>query len=100
VSLKAHAFRDRGANKDAYDLVYVLLHCGVGIESVADRFTLIAHEPMAQAAMDVLAEDFASAEHLGPVRRAAFLGDADDAVFRQDAAGAVLDLLRLIRTSS
>jgi hypothetical protein len=98
VVLKALSFRYRGATKDAYDLVYVLLNYGlVPLRQVADQFTLIAHDPEAQRALTILAEDFSTDEHLGPMRRAEFLGDRDDPHLRQDAAGAVLGFLDLVR---
>jgi hypothetical protein len=97
VVLKAHAFRGRGENTNAYDLVYVLLHYGERpLVEVADRFALIADAPEAREALLILAEDFATDEHLGPMRRAEFLGDRDDPDLRQDAAGAVLGFLRLV----
>ncbi len=97
VVLKAHAFRGRGENKDAYDLVYVLLNYGHrSVAEVAERFALIEDAPEARAALAILAEDFASERHLGPMRRAEFLGDRDDPDLRQDAAGAVLGFLRLV----
>ncbi len=94
VVLKAHAFRGRGENKDAYDLVYVLLNYGSAPSvDVAARFAAIADAPEARAALTVLAEDFATDEHVGPKRRAAFLGDRDDPDLRQDAVGAVQGFL-------
>lgn len=97
VALKAHSFRDRGANKDVYDLVYVLLNYGDVVADVAKRFELIADAPLANAALTILAQDFETADHVGAVRHAAFLGDADSADRRQDATGVVLEFLRLVR---
>jgi hypothetical protein len=34
VVLKALAFKNRGENKDAYDLVYLLRHFGKGVDDV------------------------------------------------------------------
>ncbi|NOY28274.1 MAG: hypothetical protein GXP62_20635 [Oligoflexia bacterium] len=99
VALKAHAFRGRGANKDAYDLVYVLVNYGQRpIVDVAERFGRIADDPASRTALAILAEDFATDTHLGPIRRAEFLGDREDAALRQDAAGAVLEFLELVRS--
>jgi hypothetical protein len=98
VALKAHAFRGRGENKDAYDLVYVLLHFGSEpIIEVAERFRAIADRPAARTALAILTEDFASEAHVGPSRRAEFLGDREDPELRQDAAGAVLRFLDRVR---
>ena len=97
VTMKAHAFRIRGANKDAYDLVYVLTHHGDDpVAGVAQAFTRIADEPEARQALDFLAEDFASVDHVGPKRHAEFLGDRDDDVYRQDAVGVVLAFLAAV----
>lgn len=101
VVLKAHAFRGRGENKDSYDLVYVLLNYGeVPFVEVASRFASIAGSGEARDALAILAEDFATENHLGPIRRAEFLGDRDDAALRQDAAGAVLAFLELVGSSA
>ncbi|MBT3220271.1 MAG: hypothetical protein HN348_14385 [Proteobacteria bacterium] len=94
IVLKAHAFRSRGENKDAYDLVYVLLNYGkTPLVEVADRFSSIAQAPEARVALTFLEEDFATDEHVGPKRRAEFLGDRDDPDLRQDAVGAVQGFL-------
>jgi hypothetical protein len=43
VAMKSHAFRIRGANKDAYDLVYVLLNHGEEpVASVVRAFAALA----------------------------------------------------------
>ena len=98
VSMKAHAFRVRGANKDAYDLVYVLLHHGQEpVVSVAEAFAVLAGESEAQEALRFLAEDFASVDHVGPKRHAEFLGARDDSELRQDALGVVQALLARVR---
>lgn len=94
VVLKAHAFRGRGENKDAYDLVYVLLNYREApYVDVAARFALIAGTPEAREVLTILEEDFATDDHLGPKRRATFLGDRDDPHLRQDAVGAVQGFL-------
>lgn len=95
VVMKAYALRLRGANKDSYDLVYVLTH--LGPDPVAAAFAKIAHHPAAHQALTWLAEDFASEAHLGPMRYAEFLGDRLDANTQQDAFGAVLAFLDAAR---
>lgn len=98
VAMKAHAFRIRGANKDAYDLVYLLTHHGdEPVVGVAQAFHAIADHHQAQKALDLLAEDFASIDHVGPKRHAEFLGNRDDDVFRQDAVGVVQAFLAAVR---
>lgn len=94
VALKAHAFHSRGENKDAYDLVYVLMNYGASpVIEVASRFVAIAEYPEAVAALAMLAEDFATEDHLGPKRYAEFLGDVRDIAVRQDGVGAVRGFL-------
>jgi hypothetical protein len=95
---EALSFRNRVTNKDAYDLVHVLLNYGfVALREVAGRFAPIAHAPKAQRALTILAEDFATDEHVGSMRRAEILGNRDDPHLQQDAAGAVPGLLELVR---
>ena len=94
VVMKAHARRLRGENKDAYDLVYVLTKFGDGtVAEVADRFRLIADSAEAQEGLEFLAEDFASPEHLGPARAAAFLANRPSVAAQADAFGYVQELL-------
>ncbi len=94
VVMKAHAFRLRGENKDAYDLLYVLKHFGDGTtHDVAARFKPIAHIVEARAALELLAEDFASPQHLGPVRSALFSPGRKDVTTQADAFGYVQEFL-------
>ncbi len=94
VVMKAHAFRLRGENTDAYDLLYVLKHFGDGTtRDVAARFQPIAHIDEARVALDLLAEDFASPEHLGPIRSSLFSPGRKDATTQADAFGYVQEFL-------
>ena len=98
VLMKAHALRLRGENKDAYDLVYVLTHFGDGTtRDVAARFQPIAATDEARQALDYLAEDFASPEHLGPVRAARFSPGRLDEKTQADAFGYVQEFLARVR---
>ena len=97
VVLKAHAFRLRGENKDAYDLLYVLMNYGDGqVHEVADRFGMITTASAVSDAVAILREDFASINHLGPVRAADFLTGRRDARVQADAHGYVRTLLGLL----
>lgn len=49
---------------------------------VAHAFPSLAGHREAQQALGFLSEDFASVDHVGPKRHAAFLGNRDDVVFR------------------
>ena len=91
--LKALAFRSRGENKDAYDLVYVLQNYGGRIDDVFHRLEPLLSSPSAQEALTILASDFSAIDHVGAMRVAEFLGDPQDEAIRADAAGAVRSLL-------
>lgn len=98
VVMKAHALKIRGENKDAYDLVYVLRNFGSEpVVQVAKRFEIIGSAPEAASALEILAAEFASMEHLGPRRYAEFLGDAQDPDHRAQAFAAVREFLRRVR---
>jgi hypothetical protein len=93
VVMKALAFRSRGENKDAYDLVYLLRNYGAGVEDVAARLAPLLDDDEATRAVQILREDFGAIDRIGPRRAAEFLhgGRSDEAA--ADALGAVRDLL-------
>ncbi len=93
VVLKGLAFGSRGANKDAYDLVYVLQNYDGGVEHVADRLRPLMDDPNARGAIEVLRRDFTQVGAVGPMRYAAFLGEQHNDDFRADAASQVRALL-------
>jgi hypothetical protein len=97
VVLKALAFRNRGENKDAYDLWYVLRHFGDSAEEVGARLRPLLDDANAREAMRVLAEDFATLDSLGPRRAAEFLSRSGDDAFCADVAGLVSRLLRSLQ---
>ena len=72
VVLKALAFQDRQALKDAYDLWYVLTYVKGGPESVAERLLPYATDPDVTAAIELLRAAFASPESAGPLAVARF----------------------------
>jgi len=96
VVLKALAFRQRGENKDAYDLYYILRHYGASVEDVAARLRALTDDADAQRAVGYLREDFAEIDSTGPVRAATFLGRTQDEGFRADITGLVARLLRAL----
>lgn len=93
--LKALAFRGRGENKDAYDLVYMLQNYGSGIDDVFQRLQPLLTNQFTQQALTILENDFSGIDQVGTMRVAEFLGDAQDETIRADAAGAVRSLLNL-----
>jgi hypothetical protein len=100
IVLKALAFRSRGENKDAYDLVYVLQNYGNRIDDVVSRLEPLLPSPSAQEALKILESDFAEIDHVGTMRVAEFLGDRQDEAIRADAAGAARSLLTLCRKNT
>ena len=94
--LKALAFRNRGTNKDAYDLVYTWR--GLGIETVARDFASFLDDPCVDQALAIIEEDFTDHDAPGPRRAAAFLGRATDDELQADVVGLARRLLsRLAR---
>ena len=108
IVLKALAYDDRFEEKDAYDLIYCLMHYGQGPEDVAsqfaDRLVRWQHEPLLPEALAILRARFASDEQTpgarkdGPISYARFLADPGrsdrDARHRQDATAVVEMFLR------
>lgn len=108
VVLKALAYDDRFEEKDAYDLVYCLMHYGDGPADVAaqfaDRLERWPDEPLLNHALDILHAHFTSDERTpgtrkdGPTSYARFLADPGrrdlDARHREDAAAVVELFLR------
>lgn len=93
VVLKALAFKNRGENKDAYDLFYVLRHYASGIEDVVTRLGPLLDDAEAQEALAVLDRDFSDLDGIGPRRVAEFLHGERDDELQADVRGLVLDLL-------
>jgi hypothetical protein len=62
--LKALAFRGRGENKDAYDLVYMLQNYGSEIGDVFRRLEPLLEKPSTQDALDILQQDFTKVDSL------------------------------------
>lgn len=97
VVLKALALRQRGENKDAYDIYYLVRHYGENVEAIAAHLRPLLDDAVAQEAIGHLREDFAQLDSIGPSRAAAFLNRSDDEAFRADVAGLVQRLLRELR---
>lgn len=96
IVLKAIAFRNRNAPKDAYDLGYVLRHYGESVEALATRFLPLRTHPAARRALDILRDDFADERALGPRSASRFLYSRIDDVYVADFAGDVHLFLRRI----
>lgn len=98
VVLKALAFKNRGENKDAYDLFYVLRHFGSGIDDITERLIPLLDDASAAEAMTILEADFSDVDSVGPRRVADFLRGARDDDLQADVRGLVLDLVARCRS--
>lgn len=94
--LKAFAFRNRGAEKDAYDAFYLIRELGVdrvvatfGRFSGDDKFASDIRD-----ALTIFAEDFVAVDGIGAGSVARFVGDADNDDLRADVVGAFRAVLR------
>jgi predicted nucleotidyltransferase len=97
VVLKSIAFRNRGENKDAYDLFYVLREAGT--EAVAGRFVVIPPDhPAVVLAKEILRVDFV-VNSRGRLQIAQFITGAADDALQADALAQVNDLLRRLKVS-
>jgi hypothetical protein len=99
VVLKALAFRNRGENKDAYDLFYMLRYFGAGTADVVARLVPLLDDAAAQEAMTTLETDFSDIESIGPRRVAEFLRGGRDDDVQADVRGLVLDLVARCRAA-
>lgn len=101
--LKILAFQDRHENKDAYDLVFTLLHFEGGPREagrVAAVSPVVGHSQVAEA-LSLLADRFRDVHQDGPHAYASFLADRDDedarARLRQEAVATIRAFLQGMR---
>lgn len=95
VVLKSIAFRNRGQNKDAYDLYWLLRNYGKGVGDVAVRLVPLLDDSCAKDALKYLQEDFLDIDGIGPRRAAEFLTGGPDDTIQADVVGFVGQLLQL-----
>lgn len=96
VVLKAIAHRNRGKEKDAYDLLYVVRNWPTGPEDVAERWRSLGDHPAVGAALAVLQADFLSEAGVGPRNASRFLYGRVDDPYVADAVGDLARFVRLI----
>ena len=96
VILKAIAFHNRGEEKDAYDLIYVLRNWIGGVEDVANRWHKLGGHAAKRKAMEVLARDFSREQVRGPRGASRFLYQSVNAAYVADAVGDLAEFVRLI----
>ncbi len=92
--LKALAFRNRGLNKDAYDLTYTWR--GLGIETVARDIEPFLDDPFVGQALTIIKEDFTDHDAPGPRRAGAFVSSGTDDEIQADVVGLARRLLSLL----
>ena len=80
VVLKSLAYQNRGRDKDAYDLHYVVRHYGKSVDDVVSRLKPLLTDPVAKKALEALEENFFSMDHIGPISVESFLGEKDEAL--------------------
>ena len=93
VVLKALAFKNRGENKDAYDLYYFVRNFGKDVEDIAESLRPLLNNAEAMEAMAVLRNDFLDLEGVGPRRVAEFLQGRVDDDIQADVVGFIKQLL-------
>lgn len=94
IVLKAHAFRQRGLPKDAYDLHYIIRYYGTGLADVLQRLKPLKRHDITRAAIDILRQDFINPASIGPLRVASFLRGSPVADIQADVAGDIGQLLK------
>lgn len=93
VVLKALAFDQRGENKDAYDLYFVIRNYGRGVDDICECLDPLLNEPETRQALDVLQRDFSDPDQSGPSRVAQFLYAGPNEELQADVVGFVRELL-------
>ena len=92
--LKALAFGNRGARKDAYDLSYVL--SGLGTNDVAQCLESLLPDARVEDALDIIRNNFTDHDAIGPMRVAYFRNGGPDDDIQADVVGDALELLRAL----
>jgi hypothetical protein len=93
VVLKALAFDQRGENKDAYDLYFVIRNYGRGIDDVCRCLSPLLEEVETKKALAILNRDFLEPDGIGPSRVAQFQYRGPNADLQADVASYVKELL-------
>jgi hypothetical protein len=93
IVLKALAFHQRGENKDAYDLYFVIRNYGSGIEEVCECLSPLLKEAETKSALEILSRDFVDPDSIGPSRVAQFQYNEPNPNLQADVAGYIRELL-------
>ncbi|MGD9214410.1 MAG: nucleotidyl transferase AbiEii/AbiGii toxin family protein [Desulfobacteraceae bacterium] len=93
IVLKALAFHQRGENKDAYDLYFVIRNYGSGIDEVCECLSPLLKEAETKSALEILTRDFIDPDSVGPSRVAQFQYNEPNPDLQADVAGYIRELL-------
>lgn len=93
IVLKALAFHQRGENKDAYDLYFVIRNYGNGVDDVFNCLSPLLREAETKRAVEILTRDFVDPDSLGPSRVAQFQYNEPNPDLQADVAGYTRELL-------
>jgi predicted nucleotidyltransferase len=93
IVLKALAFHQRGENKDAYDLYFVIRNYGSGIDDVCKCLSPLLKEAETKSALEILSCDFVDPDSVGPSRVAQFQYNEPNPDLQADVAGYIRELL-------
>ena len=93
IVLKALAFHQRGENKDAYDLYFVIRNYGSGIDEVCECLSPLLKEAETKSALEILSRDFVDPYSIGPSRVAQFQYNEPNPELQADVAGYIRELL-------
>ena len=91
--LKALAFYQRGENKDAYDLYFVIRNYGSGVDDVCKRLIPLLEKVETKKALEILTRDFLDPDGVGPIRVARFQYNEPNSDLQADVAGYIRELL-------
>jgi hypothetical protein len=93
IVLKVLAFHQRGENKDAYDLYFVIRNYGSGVDEVCERLSPLLKEAETKKALEILTRDFVDSDSLGPSCVAQFQYNEPNPDLQADVAGYIRELL-------
>ena len=93
--LKALAFGNRTANKDAYDLHYTW--SGVGVENVAQSLIPLLPDTHIENALAIIERDFSRHDGIGPIATATFITRGTNDEIQADVVGHAEAFLRAMR---
>jgi len=93
IVLKALAFHQRGENKDAYDLYFVIRNYGKGVDDVFKCLSPLLKEAETKKAIEIMTRDFVDPDSLGPSRVTQFQYNEPNPDLQADVAGYIRELL-------